>query len=142
VRGFREKEPTVGDIEYISWDELVNAHRVQLQLFGGQDGFVDEGVVRSVMSRAQFSAQYNPDADLADLAADYLFGFATTQGFLDGNKRTAVVVASTFIRKNGWRFIISEKLMYLVAMAVAKGDLDRDGLAEILRTHMAELEGA
>ncbi len=106
----------------------------------GQQGFIDEGVVRSVLSRAQFSAQYNSDADLADLAADYLYGFATTQGFMDGNKRTALSAASIFIRKNGFQFTVSEKLMYLIAMAVAKSDLDREGLAEILRTHMAEID--
>jgi death on curing protein len=125
--------------EFLSWDQLLEAHTTQLRAHGGQDGFVDEGVVRSVLSRAQFTAQYVPDADVADLAADYMYGFATTQGFMDGNKRTALVAASTFVRQNGWRFFITDKLMYIVALAVAKGDLDRDGLAEILRTHMQPL---
>jgi death-on-curing protein len=58
-----------------------------------------------------------PDADLADLAADYMFGVATTQGFMDGNKRIVLSAASIFIRKNGYRFVISEKVMYLVAIA-------------------------
>ena len=57
---------------YITWDELLELHRTQLELYGGQDGFVDEGVVRSVMARPQFTAQYNSEADLADLAADYI----------------------------------------------------------------------
>jgi len=43
---------------YITWDELLELHRTQLELYGGQDGFVDEGVVRSVMARPQFTAQY------------------------------------------------------------------------------------
>jgi prophage maintenance system killer protein len=59
---------------------------------------------------------------------------------MDGNKRVALAAASTFIRKNGWRFAITEKLMFVVALAVAKGDLDREALAEILRTHMEALE--
>lgn len=86
------------------------------------------------------TAQYNAEADLADLAADYMFGFATTQGFMDGNKRTALVAAERFLRKNHWRTMLTPALMYLVAMAVSRNELDRDGLAEILRTHMEELE--
>ena len=92
------------------------------------------------MRRAQFTAQYSPDADVADLAADYMYGFSTTQGFLDGNKRTALVAALFFLRKNGCNVFLSDKLMYIVALAVAKGDLDRDGLADILRTHMEPLD--
>ena len=126
--------------EFLEWEELLELHREQLRAHGGQDGFIDEGVVRSVMSRAQFTAQYVPDADVADLAADYLFGFSTTQGFMDGNKRTALVSASVFVRKNGYQFVITEKLMYLVSIAVARGELDRDGLAEIIRTHLEEIE--
>jgi len=56
---------------FIEWDDLQNLHKNQLGLFGGQDGFVDEGVVRSAMARAQFTAQYNTDADIADFAAEF-----------------------------------------------------------------------
>jgi death-on-curing protein len=127
------------NVEFLEWEELLRLHEDQLGLYGGQAGFIDENTVRSVMARAQFTAQYNEDADLADLAADYMFGFATTQGFMDGNKRTALVAAERFLRKNHWRTLLTTKLMYLVAMAVARGEVDRDELAEILRTHMEEL---
>jgi len=124
------------DIEFLTWEQLLELHEEQLRQFGGQAGFIDEGVVRSVLSRAQFSLQYNADCDLADLAADYMFGLATTQGFMDGNKRAALSAASTFVRMNGFQFILSPRLMYLVAIAVARGELERDDLAEILREHM------
>jgi death-on-curing family protein len=130
----------VENVAFISWEELLEEHRNQLSLYGGQDGFIDEGVVRSAMNRAQFTAQYNSDADLADLAAEYMYGLSTTQGFMDGNKRIALNAASIFVQKNGWQFTISDRIMYLIAMAVSRGELDRDGLAEILRTHMEEIE--
>ena len=128
------------DVEFISWDELVTEHREQLKLFGGQDGFVDEGVVRSAWNRPQFTLQYVADADLADLAADYVFGLATTQGFMDGNKRIALAAGTIFVRRNGYRFTISDDVMWIIVLAVARGELDREGLAEILREHMVELE--
>ena len=49
------------------------------------------------------------------------------------NKRTAFVAAMRFLRKNGRNMVVTEKL---IAISVAKSELDRDGLAEILRTHM------
>ena len=107
------------EVEFITWDELLDAHRTELSLYGGRDGFINEGVVRSAFNRPQFTVQYNADADLADLAADYMYGLTTTQGFLDGNKRTSLMAASIFVRKNGWRFIVTNRLMYLVAIAVA-----------------------
>ena len=65
-----------------------------------------------------------------------MFEIATTQGFMDGNKRTALAAASTFLRLNGWEFVITEKLMYLVAMAVARRELELEALLEIIRTHI------
>jgi len=127
------------DLVFVDWEELLEIHRDQLQRFGGQDGFIDEGVVRSAMSRAQFAAQYAADADLADLAAEYFFGLATTQGFMDGNKRTALAVTSVFVRKNNWVMTITDELMYIVAIAVATNTLDKEGLARVLRDHMEEI---
>ena len=127
------------NIVFLDWKELCAIHQDQLERYGGQEGFIDEGVVRSAVARPRFSAQYNADTDLADLAADYMFGHSTTQGFIDGNKRTALACAVVFLRKNGWEPNISDKLMYIIAIAVARNELDRDALAEILRTHMSEL---
>ena len=128
------------EFTFITWEELLTLHEDQLRLHGGQNGFIDEGVVRSALNRPQFRLQYDAEADVADLAADYLFGFATTQGFMDGNKRTALVAALYFLEKNCWDVTFNDKLMFVVAIAVAKGDLDRDGLAEILRSHMKPLD--
>ena len=130
------------NVEFVEWDEMMTLHEEQLKLYGGQDGFVDKGVVESAMARPKMTLKYNSEADLADLAADYMYALSTTQGFLDGNKRTALVVAERFLNKNGWETILKSKLMYLVAMAVTTTELDRDGLAEILREHMTELPAA
>ena len=128
------------EITFLDWEELLELHEDQLRRWGGQNSLIDEGVVRSVLSRSKFTWQYKPEADVADLAADYRYGLATPQGFMDGNKRTAVVATLTFLEHNGWDVTFTDKLLFVVALAVAKGDLDRDGLADILRTHMEPLE--
>lgn len=126
-------------INFVSWDDVIYLHQEQLKLYGGQDGFIDRGVIESALNRPRFTAQYTQDADLADLAADYLFGLATTQGFSDGNKRTAVVVTERFLELNGWETALSSMLIYVVVMSVVRGDVDRDGLADLLRDHIREI---
>ena len=119
---------------------LLELHRDQLKCYGGQDGFIDEGVVRSVMNRPLFTSQYVADADIAELGADYMFGFATTQGFSDGNKRTAVVSTLFFMRKNGLNLVVTDQLLYIVAMAVARNEVSREDLSDIIRDHLVDLD--
>lgn len=76
------------------------------------------------MDRPQFKAKYEEDADLAVLAAAYLYALTTTQGFSDGNKRTAVAVTYYFLNKNGWELTLKSKLLYEFAMLVAKTSID------------------
>src|SRR3546814_14974788 len=57
--------------------------------------------LQSALSRPRNLAAYdNPDP--AALAASYAFGIARNHPFVDGNKRTALVVAETFLNLNGW----------------------------------------
>jgi death-on-curing protein len=44
------------------------------------------------------------DSAIEDLAAAYAFGLVKAHAFVDGNKRTALVTALTFLRLNGYGF--------------------------------------
>ena len=68
-----------------------------------------------------------------------MYGLSTTQRFCDGNKRTSFAVAELFLDKNGHETVLTQKLLYIVAISVARGKFDWDGLAKILRTHMQEI---
>ncbi len=59
------------------------------------------------MARPQHAAHY-ASADLATQAATLLWGIAEHQGFVDGNKRTALVVTLTFLALNGYVVDLSE----------------------------------
>lgn len=62
-------------------------HSELLLEHGGAPGIRDEGLVESALARPQNRFLYEPEADLANLAAAYLFGFVKNHGFVDGNKR-------------------------------------------------------
>ena len=125
------------DIIFLSLDDVTYIHRQQLELFGGQDGFLDQGVVESAISQARQTmfGEYLHQ-DIAHMAAAYLFHLATTQGFLDGNKRTALSSASVFLRLNGYAIDVDDDEMYPIAMAVANNLMTKDELARWFRDHM------
>ena len=100
-------------------------------------GLRDRALLESAVAAPQ--ATYGGKAlikDVVDIAAAYLFYLCRNHPFNDGNKRTALVAALRFLRKNGWNVVVTDKLMYLIAINVARGEVDRDDLAEIFRTHM------
>jgi death-on-curing protein len=90
-------------IEFLSYEQIIDLHREQLDLFGGRDGVLDDGVVRSSLAQASMRAfgRYLHD-DVAHMAAAYLYHFAVNQGFIDGNKRIALVSCVTFLAINGY----------------------------------------
>jgi death-on-curing protein len=67
------------------------------------------------------------------MAAAYLFHLASTQGFMDGNKRTGVVCASAFLRMNGYRMEASDDEVFALGMAVATNAMDKNEIAEWMR---------
>jgi death-on-curing protein len=123
------------EVEFLTWEDLERVHRRQLELFGGQDGYTDRGVVESAFNRPLWTAKYG-DADIAALAAEYWYGLATTQGFSDGNKRTATFCAVLFLEKNGYALDVPDADLYPIAMAVSTNDMDREALSEWIADHL------
>jgi prophage maintenance system killer protein len=72
--------------------------------------------------------------DAADLAACYAFGIAKNHAFVDGNKRTAWVVARLFLSLNGHRMTFAPQDAVLTVEAMAAGRLDEAQRAEWFRT--------
>jgi death on curing protein len=83
--------------------EIVRAiHDEALKRFGGLAGVRDEHLLASAVLAPQSSfGGKSPYADLIEIAAAYLFYICRNHPFLDGNKRTAMMVAIVFLRLNG-----------------------------------------
>ncbi len=76
---------------------------------------------------------------LPRLAASYAFGIARNHAFIDGNKRTALVVAETFLSLNGLRILATPEDKYLTFLHLAEGSLTEDELAAWFTAHAAPL---
>jgi death-on-curing protein len=107
-------------------------HDHQLELHGGGRGVRNERLLDSALARPQnLDAYGSPDA--AALAASYAFGIARNHPFVDGNKRTALVVCETFLVDNGYSLEATDAELVVLFEALAAGELSEDELAGWLR---------
>lgn len=120
-------------MRWIKIDRVLAIHSRQIAEHGGSDGLRDQGLLESALARPMNIHAYEPDADIARLAAAYAFGIANNHAFLDGNKRTAYVVMETFIVRNGFELRATQQEKYLTFLSLAEGSLSEDELAQWLR---------
>ena len=92
----------------------------------------DPGLVASAIASAK-NTFYYVAGDLFDVAASYAFHIAEAQAFVDGNKRTAVVVALVFLVQNGVYVRPSTWELYTAMIDVAEKKKTKADLAEIFR---------
>jgi len=117
---------------WVSREAAVAAHREQLAEHGGGEGIRDEGLFESAMARPQNRAAYS-EPDAAELAANYAFGLARNHPFIDGNKRTALVVSELFLAKNGLSIESTDAETLAIFLDLAAGELTEDELADWFR---------
>lgn len=118
---------------WIEENSVFAMHHRQIAEHGGSEGVRDEGLLLSALARPQNLYAYREDVDLADLGASYAFGIAKNHPFLDGNKRTALVVAVTFLNLNGFDFDAPEEETYLVFLRLAESRIAEEELARWIR---------
>jgi death-on-curing protein len=118
---------------------LLAIHAQQIERYGGAHGFLDENVVLSAFARPVNRWSYDPNADLADLAAAYLVGFARSQGFGDANKRTGLACALVFLTLNGAPLHVPAAELYALTMAVANNQADDAAVAVYFRDRLKSL---
>jgi death-on-curing protein len=128
----KEAEPV-----WIRPDVLRAIHRRQIAEHGGADGIRDEGLLASALDRPRNLHAYgDPRPDLAALAAAHGYGIARNHPFVDGNKRTALVLTRLFLALNGVAFTASATSKYETMMRLAAGDLTEVAFAAWVRAHL------
>ncbi len=121
---------------WIGKDVAYAVHDRQLAEHGGKDGLRDAGLIESALARPVNLANYG-EPDGAALAACYAYGIAKNHGFMDGNKRTAWVLARLFLLDNGLRLSFDPIDAIRTMERVAGGSLDEDALAQWFRERLS-----
>jgi death-on-curing protein len=108
--------------------ETLVLHDLGLVAFGGAAGVRNVGLLESALARPRNLLVYGKKRPSpARLAAAYAFGIIKNHPFIDGNKRTALVVAFAFLEVNGIEINASEEDAYRVFMDLASGRVSEEG---------------
>jgi death-on-curing protein len=123
--------------QWIRLDVVLAIHAEQLAEHGGLEGLRDQGGLESAIASPRNLLAYgSPTPDIAAMGAQYAFAIACNQVFIDGNKRTALVVFRTFLLLNGHDLQASQNEKYTMMMKLANREIDAVGLADWIRTRL------
>jgi death-on-curing protein len=121
---------------------IVDAIHSELLLeHGGAAGIAVGGddLLESALARPKNRLAYEPDSDLATLAAAYLFGLVKNHGYVDGNKRVGFAASATFLLLNGLRLTASEADAYNAVIGAVEGSRTESDTADWLRENTAPI---
>ena len=124
------KEP-----KWVALSVVLAIHDEQLAEHGGGAGLRDEGLLESALSRPRNLFSHE-NADMPKLAAAYAYGICKNHPFVDGNKRTSLVVAELFLALNGLGLDATDLECVELWRSVAAGDVDEHGLALWFKRHI------
>lgn len=126
--------------QFLSVEEVIALHAAQIARFGGSGGIRDIGLLESAVATPQVGVGDDYlHRDLFEMAGAYLFHIVMNHPFIDGNKRTALHAALTFLADNGYRADLSADAAYNLVIAVCEGAVTKRQLADMFREHAMPL---
>ncbi len=126
-------------MNWVGLTTVLAIHEEQIAEHGGASAVRDHGLLSSAVDRPKNSSAYEPDGDceLARLAAAYGHGIANNHPFIDGNKRTALVVTETFLNLNGLDLTTDDAACVAVMRAIVAGTMKEEKFAYWIRENIA-----
>jgi len=115
---------------------LLLLHEEALAEHGGLPGLRDPGSLDASLARPLHLHTYEPESDLARLAAAYAFGIVRNHPFNDGNKRAGFLALGLFLELNNWHFVADPIEAIAIMLRLAEGKLTEFDLAEWIRRNV------
>ena len=125
------------ELIWLGADIALAIHDRQLAEHSGPSGVRDHGLLESALAKPVNKWGYGEN-DLCALAAAYAFGVARNHPFTDGNKRTAWVLARTFLVLNDCQLVFEREEAIATVQSLAAGELPEDHLASWFREHIVK----
>lgn len=116
-------------------------HAAQIGEHGGRFGLRDAGLLESGLARPRQVWSYEPETDVAALAAEHGYGLVKNHAFVDGNKRIAFVATNVFLILNGYEISAPEPEVVEVMLRLADDRMTRIAFAEWIRSVLVPYDG-
>ncbi len=122
-------------IHYIPYQYAIEVHDRLIDKYGGRKGLLNEGLLKSAieMPKACFNGK-DLHRTVFDKTAAYLFHLIQNHPFVDGNKRTASMVAMVFLASNFKKqFHINDEEYQEIILGIARGSVAKKEIAKFFR---------
>ena len=119
---------------YLSVEQLLRLHRLQVDAHGGPRGIQDRGRLDAAAARPQMT--FDGDdlyPDLPAKAAALMHSIVMNHPFVDGNKRVGAMAAEMFLAINGLALVAAEDDLVVTTLAVAAGEISAEALSVWMR---------
>ena len=120
--------------DFLTLAEAVQIHADQIERYGGQAGLRDRGLLESALAQpeASFGGEWLHE-DLYAMAAAYAYHLCQNHCFVDGNKRTGLACALTFLEMNRITLLDPDGKLEGAMLRVASSKMSKEELGNLLR---------
>jgi death-on-curing protein len=127
---------------YLSLDQVLELHQLQIRRFGGSAGLRDRGALEAALARPQMTfggEDLYPDVEAK--AAALMHSLVMNHPFVDGKKRAGSHAFVLFLLANDVAPAFTPAELTDVTFAVARGEVGAEALAIWLRQRSRHREG-
>ncbi|MBI3633180.1 MAG: type II toxin-antitoxin system death-on-curing family toxin [Candidatus Vogelbacteria bacterium] len=119
---------------FLTLAEVVDIHKNQIELYGGQHGIRDISLLESAIAQpeASFSGEWLHQ-DIFEMAAAYAFHICMNHPFFDGNKRAALASCLVFLEINRVSILDPDQILLNAVLKMADSQLSKKQFAEVLK---------
>jgi death-on-curing protein len=110
-------------------------HEMIIARFGGAPGIRDLKLLESALNQPLKTIDYGSDSErsVEYLAATYFFHIIKNHAFVDGNKRTGLLVATTFLARNKFAFEMDFDELYGLALKTAESKVNKKEISLLFK---------
>jgi len=131
----------VKNVKYLTIEDVLLLHSMVIDASGGSHGLRDFGLLESAVLRPQATfggEDLYPDVLIKTSAL--LHSLLRDHAFVDGNKRTSMYSAMTFLTLNGYTFTASQKEVVSFALKIENDRLSIEEIATWLEEHTEKIK--
>jgi death on curing protein len=124
------------EIDFLTVDEVIELHDYVIYKYGGASGLLHHNLLESTVAQpALFLFGSYVHEDIFAMAAAYSFHLIKNHPFIDGNKRTGILAALIFLRRNGIIMVVNFDSLYYLAIKIASSELNKEETACFFAIH-------
>ncbi|HZK27238.1 MAG TPA: type II toxin-antitoxin system death-on-curing family toxin [Thermoclostridium sp.] len=120
----------------LSKEQIIKIHSMLIEQTGGSNGIRDEGLLDSALNAPfqTFDGEYIYKTIKAK-AAKLGYSLVKNHPFIDGNKRTGILVMIIFLEINGLEITCSDEELIILGLGLAEGKINDKNLLNWIIDH-------